>query len=253
MIELKNIRAGYGEKNILELSDIRFEDGKITSIIGLNGSGKTTLLKTILGLVHSKGDIFIDGKNARAISVKERAKQIAYLPQNPQKADMTVLTLCEHGRFPYLGFSKILNESDKNLVQNALRLTDMWEKRNKLLKEISGGELQRAYLAMIISQNTKTILLDEPASFMDVKHQLAVLRVLKKLASEGRGIVMVSHDIPQSFTFSDKVCVLCEGKVLAYDEPQKIANEPAILQTAMGFSVCHTENNNSLYKYELVN
>lgn len=253
MIELKNISAGYAEKNILQIPSLCFEDGKITSIIGLNGSGKTTLLKTILGLVHSKGDIFIDGKNARSISVKERAKKIAYLPQNPQKADMTVLTLCEHGRFPYLGFSKILNESDKNLVQNALRLTDMWEKRDKLLKEISGGELQRAYLAMIISQDTKTILLDEPASFMDVKHQLAVLRVLKKLANDGRGIIMVSHDIPQSFTFSDKICVLREGKVLSYDEPEKIANDANILKNAMGFNIRKTESEDLFYKYELVN
>lgn len=76
MIELKNIRAGYDEKDILKIDDISFEDGKITSIIGLNGSGKTTLLKTILGLVHSKSDIFFDGKNKREFSVKERAKKL---------------------------------------------------------------------------------------------------------------------------------------------------------------------------------
>lgn len=252
MIELKNICAGYGEKDILKIDDVFFEDGKITSIIGLNGSGKTTLLKTILGLVHFRGDIFIDEKNAREFSVKERAKKIAYLPQNLQKADMTVLTLCKHGRFPYLGFSKILNESDKILVKNALLLTDMWEKRDKLLKEISGGELQRAYLAMVIAQNTKTILLDEPATFMDIKHQLSVLNVLKKLANEGRGIVMVSHDIPQSFTFSDKICILREGKIFAYDEPQKIVKKKDILQNAMGFSVRQVETENLLYEYELI-
>lgn len=253
MIELKNIRAGYNEKNILQISSLCFEDAKITSIIGLNGSGKTTLLKTILGIVHSTGDIFIDKKNAREFSAKERAKKIAYLPQSLQKADMTVLTLCKHGRFPYLGFSKILNETDKNLVKNALTLTDMWEKRDKFLKEISGGELQRAYLAMVIAQNTKMILLDEPATFMDVKHQLLILRVLKMLANEGHGIVMVSHDIPQSFTFSDKVCIMKNGEIFAYDEPKKIANEPNILQNSMEFCVRQTESENSLYKYELVN
>lgn len=251
MIELKNICAGYGEKDILKIDDVFFEDGKITSIIGLNGSGKTTLLKTILGLVHFRGDIFIDEKNAREFSVKERAKKIAYLPQNLQKADMTVLTLCKHGRFPYLGFSKILNESDKILVKNALLLTDMWEKRDKLLKEISGGELQRAYLAMVIAQNTKTILLDEPATFMDIKHQLSVLNVLKKLANEGRGIVMVSHDIPQSFTFSDKIFLMKNGQIVKKGNPNEVANDCVLLKDVVGVCLEKNKGQNLLYDFSL--
>lgn len=164
---------------------------------------------------------------------------------------MTVLTLCNHGRFSYLSFSKTLNESDKILVKNALLLTDMWKKRDKFLKEISGGELQRAYLAMVIAQNTKTILLDEPASFMDIKHQLSVLNVLKKLANEGRGIVIVSHDIPQSFTFSDEIFLIKNGQIVKKGNPNEVANDYALLKDVVGVCLEKNKGQNLLYDFSL--
>lgn len=252
MIEIQNLRSGYDGKNILDIENLRFDDGKITAIVGLNGSGKSTLLKSILGMNAYSGDVLIDGKNLHGLSHKKRAKSVAYLPQLHQNANLDVYTLVCHGRFPYLGFSKILGENDIKIVENALRLTDMWEKRGKNLSEISGGERQRAYLSMVIAQNTKMILLDEPATYMDIKHQAEVIEVLSRLAHEGRGIVLTSHDLPQSFSICDRVCLMEGGKIVAQGTAEEVLSDGETVRRVMGVSLQKSDNSYSLYRYNLV-
>lgn len=256
MIEIQNLRAGYDGKAILDIDHLRFDDGKITAIVGLNGSGKSTLLKSIVGMnagvQGNSGSVFIDGKNLRTLSHKQRAKLVAYLPQIHQNANLDVYTLVCHGRFPYLGFSKILGEKDLALIENALRLTDMWEKRDKNLSEISGGEKQRAYLAMVIAQDTKMILLDEPATYMDIKHQVEVIEVLSRLAKEGRGIVLTSHDLPQSFSICDRVCLMQSGKIVAQGTAEEVLCDGETVRRVMGVSLKKSEECDSLYRYNLI-
>ena len=254
MIELKNIQAGYEdaeEKNVLKVEAADFEEGEITGIVGLNGSGKSTLLKTILGMtLISSGTVLIDGKKLKLLGHKGRAREIAYLPQSYMAANMNIFTLVSHGRFPYLGFSKVLSHKDIELIENALYLTDLWDLREKNLFEISGGQRQRAYLAMVIAQNTKYILLDEPVSALDVKHQVDFLKLLKKLALDGRGIVITSHDLPQAFSVCSKIYLMKNGSITAEGSPKTLASG-AQLSLIMGIGLHPSDSADAVYNYYL--
>jgi len=255
MIEVTNLQAGYDgfEKlNILKIEKAVFEEGKITGIVGLNGSGKSTLLKTVLGMTSvTAGSILIDGKKIKSLGHKGRAREVAYLPQNYAAPNMDIFTLISHGRFPYLGFSKVLGEKDLQLVEKALRLTDLWDLREKNLSEISGGQRQRAYLAMAIAQDTKYLLLDEAAASLDIKHQLEVLKVLKKLAAEGRGIVITSHDLPQSFSVCQKIYLMEKGTVVAEGTADEVAAGEKLAEV-MGVGLKRSKDDDALYEYQLV-
>lgn len=251
MIEIKNIKCAYDGKIAFEAENLFFEEGKITAVVGLNGSGKSTLLKSIVGINFYEGMILIDGKNANSLGHKKRARFVSYLPQISPLVNMDVLTLVSHGRFPYLGYSKILGKEDLSLVENALKLTDLWELRSKNLTEISGGERQRAYLAMVIAQNTKFILLDEPATYMDIKHQIEIMEILKKIAKEGRGVIFSSHDLPQSFSTCDKVCLLQKGRIAAFGRPEEIALDSEKMKNVMGIRVEKIESESAVYRFNL--
>lgn len=251
MIEIKNLKSSYDGTIVLEIESLDFKEGEVTAVVGLNGSGKSTLLKSIVGITTHQGSIMIDGKNAAGLSHKKRASFISYLPQTSPAANMDIFTLTCHGRFPYLGYSKILGKQDLELVENALRLTDLWELREKNLSEVSGGERQRAYLAMVIAQNTKYILLDEPATYMDIKHQLEIMNILKQLAAEGRGIIFSSHDLPQSFSVSDKVCLLKGGRLVAEGKPENLTADTRQMKEVMGLALKQNNEDDLIYKFSL--
>ena len=251
MIEIKNLKTGYSGKIVLEIDSLDFKAGEVTAIVGLNGSGKSTLLKSIVGITSHQGSIIIDGKKSAGLSHKKRASFISYLPQTLPLANLDIFTLACHGRFPYLGYSKVLGQQDLEMVEKALRLTDLWELREKNLSEVSGGERQRAYLAMVIAQNTKYILLDEPATYMDIKHQLEIMEILKKLAAEGRSVIFSSHDLPQSFSVSDKVCLLKGGRLVAEGRPESLTADSLQIKNVMGVSLGKAEDKNSIYGYIL--
>ena len=251
MIEIKNLKTGYAGKIVLEIDSLHFKEGEVTAIVGLNGSGKSTLLKSIVGITSHQGSIIIDGKKSAGLSHKKRAGFISYLPQTLPVANLDIYTLVCHGRFPYLGYSKVLGTHDLELVEKAFRLTDLWELREKNLSEISGGERQRAYLAMVIAQNTKYILLDEPATYMDIKHQLEIMKILKKLAAEGRSVIFSSHDLPQSFSVSDKVCLLKKGSLIAQGKPEILAVDSLQMKDVMGVALGKSADKVLVYDYIL--
>ncbi len=251
MIEIKKLKSGYEGKTVLEIESLNFKEGEVTAVVGLNGSGKSTLLKSIVGITWHEGSIIIDGKNAAVLSHKKRASFISYLPQTSPVANMDIFTLVCHGRFPYLGYSKVLGQQDLELVEKALRLTDLWEVREKNLSEVSGGERQRAYLAMVIAQNTKYILLDEPATYMDIKHQLEIMEILKRLAVEGQAVIFSSHDLPQAFSLSDKVCLLKEGWLVSEGKPEILTADTRQMKEVMGLALKQNNEDDLIYKFSL--
>ena len=133
-----------------------------------------------------------------------------------------------------------MGNQDLELVEKALRLT-----------EVSGGERQRAYLAMVIAQNTKYILLDEPATYMDIKHQLEIMEILRKLAADGRSVIFSSHDLPQSFSVSDKVCLLKNGRLVAEGRPENLAADSLQMKDVMGVALGKSADKDSVYGYIL--
>ena len=202
MLELNRISAGYGKQTVLNDVSAFFEKGKLTSIIGVNGCGKSTLLKAILGILSlSSGEIFIDGENLLTISRNEIAKKIAYLSQGKNIPDMTVEQMVLHGRFPYLSYPRRYSSHDREVAIKAMEIVGVAEFAHKPLYSLSGGMRQNAYIAMALAQDTDYILLDEPTTYLDIAHQLELMRILRKLADSGKGIVTVMHNLTIAFDF----------------------------------------------------
>lgn len=223
MLELINVRSGYGKKEVLHGTGVSFEKGKLTSVIGPNGCGKSTLLKTALGILPaSSGKVLIDGKDVSLMKRNSIAKKAAYLAQSKEAPDMTVYQTVLHGRFPHTGFPKRYTENDMRIASEAMELMGISELCDSPVASLSGGTRQKVYISMAIAQDTDFILLDEPASYLDIHHQLMLMNILKDLASMGKGIVAVMHDLPLAFTFSDTVAVMRDGKVEAVGTPEDI-------------------------------
>ncbi|MDD4780573.1 MAG: ABC transporter ATP-binding protein [Tissierellia bacterium] len=223
MIRLNNITAGYNKVEIIKNINITFEEESITSIVGKNGCGKTTLLKTAANLLKPfSGEITISGKDISCIPNKELAKKVAFLPQNRTVPNMTVYNLVMHGRYPYLGFSRTPEKKDKEIVKNALENMRLNKYMNENMWELSGGQRQKVYLAMVLAQNTDIIFLDEPTTYLDINHQLEILEIVKKLKKMKKTIVMVLHDISNALSYSDKICLMDNGEIVIYDTPQAV-------------------------------
>ncbi len=244
MIELKEIYSGYAKCNVLCGVSLNVERGKIMSVIGPNGSGKSTLLKTMAGIIpFTSGSIIINGKEKNAMSRKEVAQNIAYLSQGKNVPDMTVGQMVLHGRFPYLDYPRRYSKEDNEMVQGTLARMGIKSLSDSKLSCLSGGMRQNAYIAMALAQDADYILLDEPTTYLDISNQLSLLKTLRSLAEEGKGIVTVMHDIPLALSFSDSVAVLCEGKVLRADTPDAVCDSK-IINEMFGVSVSKRPDGN---------
>jgi iron complex transport system ATP-binding protein len=233
MISLKNVTAGYSGREIIKDINISFEEGTITTIIGKNGCGKTTLLKTSSNLLKPmSGEILlsINGKNLDLSTMKNTdiAHHISYLPQSKEVPNITIYNLVMHGRFPYLNFSRIPQKSDKKIVDEAIELMGLGLYKNCNLQELSGGQRQKSFIAMILAQNTDIIFLDEPTTYLDINHQLEIIQTVKNLKKLGKTIVMVLHDLNLAFSCSDKICLMDEGHVVVHDVPEAVISSGKI-------------------------
>ncbi|NLL00318.1 MAG: ABC transporter ATP-binding protein [Clostridiales bacterium] len=223
MIKLRNISAGYNKVEIIKNINVTFEEGSITSIIGKNGCGKTTLLRTASNLLKPfGGEIIIDSKDIRDYHNKGLAKKISFLPQLRTVPNITVYNLVMHGRYPYLGFSRTPQKKDKEIVEQAIERMKLKQHLSKNIQQLSGGQRQKVYIAMVLAQNTDIIFLDEPTTYLDVNHQLEILEIVKKLKEMGKTVIMVLHDLSNALTYSDKICLLNNGEVSIYDTPDAV-------------------------------
>lgn len=223
MIKLNNIAAGYNKVEIIKNISIDFEEGSITSIIGKNGCGKTTLLKTASNLLKPfRGQITLKGMDISSVPNKELAKKVSFLPQLRAVPNITVYNLVMHGRYPYLGFSRTPQKEDKVIVEKAISKMGIEKYINKNIQELSGGQRQKVYIAMVLAQNTDIIFLDEPTTYLDINHQLEILEIIKKLKQMGKTIVMVLHDLSSALSYSDKICLMEDGEIAIYDTPQAV-------------------------------
>lgn len=251
MIELRNVSISYENKSIIKNSSTVFSDGEFTCIIGKNGSGKSTMLKTIDGIHSYSGQILLDNVEIRELSRNERAKKIAYLPQIRQIPDIEVQTLISHGRFPHLGFSRTMTKEDNDKVLYAAELTSVHNVLHRYVKELSGGERQRVYLAMVIAQDTETILLDEPTTYMDINHQIEILKILSELNRKGKNIIMVAHDLPQAFTYGSQIQILHNGTITEAGKPSSLYINTKI-KSIFGVALEKSQSVTELYQYHLV-
>lgn len=216
-ISTKNLNISYGNLDIVKDLNLNIPKGKITTIIGSNGCGKSTILKTIARIIQPKsGDIYVNGKNIKNENPKDLAKTMAVLPQSPSApSSLTVEELISYGRFPYQkGFGKLKKE-DKDIITWALKSTKIEEFRHREMEALSGGQRQRAWIAMALAQQTDILILDEPTTYLDLAHQLEVLKLLEELnKNQGTTIVMVIHELNNASRFADHMIGVKKGKVV---------------------------------------
>ena len=216
-ISTKNLNISYGNLDIVKDLNLDIPKGKITTIIGSNGCGKSTILKTIARIIQANsGDIFVNNINIKEQSPKDLAKVMAVLPQSPQApSGLTVEELIAYGRFPHQkGFGKMKKE-DEDIVTWALKSTGIEEFRERPMEALSGGQRQRAWIAMALAQQTEILILDEPTTYLDLAHQLEILKLLEELnRKQGTTIVMVIHELNNAARFADHMIGVKKGKVV---------------------------------------
>ncbi|GAA0377555.1 ABC transporter ATP-binding protein [Bacillus horti] len=228
MMKLDNVKLGYHQHVIINGLSLTIEQGKIHSIIGPNGSGKSTLMKTLSkNLKPLEGQVFFLDRNLFKVSAKELSRQMAVLTQKPKAPeDLTVLDLVEHGRFPHRRMWKKGESDDKRIVQWAMTQTGVAHMAARKLDSLSGGEGQRAWLAMALAQQPTILLLDEPTTYLDINHQLEMLELVKSLNKElGLTVIMILHDIQQAIQYSHQIFVIKDGRIYDSGEPSKVAKE----------------------------
>lgn len=225
ILKTQDLETCYEKYSVF--SDINFtvEAGKITTIIGPNGCGKSTLLKTIGRILKpNKGEVFLGGTNIRRMKSKEIARNLAMLPQNPSApGELKVEELIAYGRFPHCKKINKLSKEDYRIIDWAMELAKVVPFRERELGSLSGGQRQKVWLAMALAQDTEILLLDEPTTYLDMAHQLEVLKIVEKLNQEKqRTIVMVLHDINHAARFSHRIVAMKDGKILAQGSPVEI-------------------------------
>ena len=237
MMELRQLRAGYGEHMVLDGIDLALRPGEVLALLGPNGSGKSTLIRAALGLLPlAGGQVLIDGADAAALSPRQRAQKAAYLPQTRPVPNITALRMVLHGRFPHLTYPRRFRQEDYAAAMAALEQADAACLARRPMPELSGGQRQRVYLALALAQDAPTLFLDEPTAFLDVSHQLEVGRLAGQLARQGKAVVLVLHDLPLALSTADRLAVLKGGRLLAVDGPEALCAD-GILNSVFGIEL----------------
>lgn len=215
MFEFENVCVKKSGGEILKNINLTFPEKSITVIIGKNGSGKSTLLSAAANTVKYTGSIKYKGESVALLPLRERSKLISFLPQVLPSPSISVESLVSMGRHPYLDFGKHLTKEDKDAVAEAIKDIGIENIKDKRLDEISGGERQKAYLAMILAQNTETVLLDEPATYLDKEYEKELYNIIERLRSRyGKRVIVVMHDLSRAAETADRIVLLDKGEVL---------------------------------------
>jgi len=244
MINIRNIEVSYNTKKVLKGLSLDFEPGEFTFILGPNGAGKSTLLKCINGIKKidnkinhpqpiwiggemSYGDIFIDGKPIALYDEKELAKKIAFVPQEFHlQFDFNVYEFILMARYPWLNFWGHYQERDHQIACKYMDLLQLNEFKDRFYNQLSGGEKQRVLIARALVQDTAFVLFDESLSFLDINHQIDVLKTLKEVnRAEKKAIIMISHNLNLAAEFADRIVFIKNGVVFVAGAVEAVYNE----------------------------
>lgn len=230
-VQVENVTAGYGKSStVVDRVSFNIEAGEMIGIVGPNGSGKSTLLRVMAGLHEaSSGSIRYKNKPLSSFTSSERAKTVAYLPQFDElAAAYSAHQVVEMGRYAYQKslWPAANNKEDDQVIQNAMQQMHVWSKRFHSFHALSGGEKQRVLLARLLAQEPECLLLDEPTNHLDIHYRIELLNYIRSWTSEeNRAVVVVMHDIQAAALYCDRVLMLSEGRVEAFDEPAAVFTE----------------------------
>lgn len=246
MIEIKGINQSYrrdGSNLVLKNVDLKIREKKITAFVGANGAGKSTLLGVMANNIKPQsGNVYLDGIDIDEIKTKEIAKRISFLRQTHHiSIKITVNDIVEYGRFPHSGGR--LRDECKKAVNDALEYMELLDMRNRFLSEISGGQRQRAFIAMILSQDTPYIFLDEPLNNLDIRFSVDMMKIIQRLVDElGKTVIVVLHDINFAAAYADHIIAMKDGQIHGEGSPTEII-KPEILNDVFehDFYITHHE------------
>jgi iron complex transport system ATP-binding protein len=244
LLQVQNLSFSYSpDKPTLRNISLSLEAGKILALLGPNGSGKSTLLKLLIAhLSPNSGSITLDSQPLHKIPRRQLARKLAYLPQTPSHDPAhTVLDHLRLGRAPYLPLLGLESQHDLDLIQKTSQLLDLADFLHRPIDHLSGGQRQRVFVARCLIQEPRILLLDEPGTFLDLQHQVDLLKLLKQLAKEQNlSILLASHDLNTSAHFADELILLHHGAIAAQGPPDKVLL-PNILTPIYGLPLSRLE------------
>lgn len=244
VLSLEGVGFAYEAARVLKGVDLRFLEGEMVGVLGPNGSGKSTLLRLMNGLLRpQEGAVRIRGKDLASLRRSVIAKEIAVLAQEQHfRFEFTVLEVVLMGRFPHLGRLEFEGEKDMYVAEKALEATGTLGLANRSIHSLSGGEKQRVLIARALTQESRIVLLDEPTSFLDLKHKRDIFRLVSSLTRE-RGLcaVLVSHDIDLAAQYCHRIVLLKDGEICGTGRPEEVLTASNI-ETVYGCGVVVDRN-----------
>ena len=238
MIEVRGLRVSRGRREVVHGVELQVDRGSWVSIVGPNGAGKSSMLLAIAALLPASGEVTVDGRRVRDLPVRERARLLALVPQQPVIPDS--LTVAEYvllGRTPHLSLFGSEAGRDHELAATILTKVDLAWAADRLVVTLSGGEFHRAVVGRALAQEARILLLDEPTSGLDLGHQLQVLELVDELRrTDGITVVSAMHDLTLAARFADRVALMVDGELVAEGTPTEVFR-PELLERHYGIPV----------------
>jgi iron complex transport system ATP-binding protein len=231
VIELRDVWVRFGPVAAVRELSLRAEDGDWLALIGPNGAGKTSALRALAGLVAHEGRIELAGRDARALSRRELARMIAFVPQKPETpSELTVAEYVLLGRTPHISYLGSEGRADRAAAARALRRLELEQLAERRLGSLSGGELQRTVLARALAQEAGILLLDEPTTSLDLGRQQLVLELVDSLRHDGLTVVSTMHDLTLAGQYADRLVLLDRGAVAAEGSAAEVLSAPNVAE-----------------------
>jgi iron complex transport system ATP-binding protein len=235
----QNLGCRYGTREVIRALSLSIHPGEVVAILGANGAGKTTLLHSLARIRRpAQGTVTIDSQEIWKLNPGEVARHLALMPQSERRdSPLSVEEAVRLGRAPHRGWFLPLTSSDEAILEEALEATSLVQLRNRPITELSGGEWRRVVLARALAQQADLLILDEPVSGMDLRFQIEVLQLIRRLASRNRlGAVLTLHDLNLAAIYADRIALLAQGRLAAIGAPADILTQENI-KAVFGVSV----------------
>jgi iron complex transport system ATP-binding protein len=230
ILQAKDVHFAYGDRPVLRGVSVTLAAVEVVALLGPNGSGKSTLLRVLLGHLRSSGSVTWEGRIVGEWSVRALARRVAYLPQNPTAdGEHRVVDVLRLGRAPYWGAFGLESPTDMRVVHEVAATLDLTDLLDRPMDELSGGQRQRVFVGRCLAQEPAALLLDEPTTFLDLRHQVELLQLLRRLARERSvGVMLASHDLNLAAAMSDRAVLLDDGRVAAEGTPAQVLREEVL-------------------------